>query len=94
MKTDKISRLISALGQAQGYETQQPKPVQPEAGAASVAANTDAVKVASTLTSQTAEQNEEAAYRAKVESIKARYEAGEYKVDSKATAVSIIRDLA
>ena len=91
MKTDKISRLISALGQASGYETQQPKVVQQEAGAASTAANSDAVKVA--LTSQTAQQNEEAASRAKVESIKARYEAGEYKVDTKATAMSVIRDL-
>ena len=96
MKTGNISRLISALGQASNYEAQQPKVVPAEEGAASTepVANTDAVKVASSLTSQTLQENEEAAHQAHLEAVKARVQSGEYKVDSKATAVVLMRDLA
>lgn len=84
MKTEKLTRLISALGKSSPYVQQKPQ-VQREQRAL----NTDAVKIA--LTGKTEGLVDERSQ--KVSTLKARVEAGSYKPDSTEVAKAFVKEL-
>lgn len=91
MKTDKLTRLISALGKP-AYQKQAEQRVTQEAAAARLQ-DTDAVKISSTLTAQENQQVESSPRQRKVNALKAQIEAGAYNRTSEEIAMSLIREL-
>lgn len=91
MKTDKIARLISALGnpsapQVKPQEETIPEPARP------APANTDAVKLASGFGNGLGAV-EETGRDEKVQHIKAQVQNGTYNPKSEDVAAALIRDL-
>ncbi len=92
MRTDKIDRLISALGNP-GHQAYADKAkARGEEPAPARAAESDAVKIDPSLRQKTAE-SEKGTRQAKVDRIAAQYRSGSYRPKSEEIAVALIKEL-
>ena len=92
MKTDKIARLISALGNPSSPQVKPQEEKAQEAARQTAQPNSDAVRLASGF-GQSMGEVEEPGRTERVQHIRAQVQSGEYNPKSRDVAASLIRDL-
>lgn len=93
MRTEKLDRLITALGNPAHQLHSGPKNIQTDTNKVASFANDDAVTVDSSLYNSKAEESEQAQRRAKIERISSQIESGAYRPTSEEISVAFIKEL-
>ena len=91
MKTESITRLISALGRP-SVSTQSASTASPQASANRSSADSDAVRIAKGF-GQSGAQPESSAKSEKIEQLKTQVQSGSYNFSTEGVAVALIKDL-